>query len=269
MKSDSFLSQIRCFLLDMDGTFYLGDRLLPGALDFLRLLEDQGIQYLFLTNNSSRSKLEYAHKIRRLGWNISDDLIFTSGEATARYLMTRYPGGKIYLVGTPALEEEFSRFGFSLTDRSPNAVVLGFDTTLTYEKIRILCDLVKTGLPFIATHPDINCPTETGYIPDIGAMIEMIAASTGRRPDVIIGKPHQPIVDAVAQHLTLPVETICMVGDRLYTDIALGQAGLHTVLVLSGETRPEDLAGSKFVPDLIAENLADLAARLKSTLMLP
>jgi HAD superfamily hydrolase (TIGR01457 family) len=258
------LQRVRCFLLDMDGTFYLGSRLLPGALDFVRLLDARGIPYLFLTNNSSRTRREYADKLHRLGLDLPEERIFTSGEATALYLARRQPGARLYVVGTPALEAEFEQHGFTLTPDQPDFAVLGFDTTLTYEKLRILCDLLVAGVPYIATHPDINCPTETGFMPDIGAMIELVAASTGRRPDVIIGKPHAPIAAAVAEKLGLPIEQLCMVGDRLYTDIALGQAGLLTVLVLSGETSRADLPGSPHQPDLIMENLGELAQTLQS-----
>jgi 4-nitrophenyl phosphatase len=258
------LAQVGCFLLDMDGTFYLGERLLPGALEFLQLLDQRGCQYLFLTNNSSRSKVEYAQKLRRLGCPIEEERIFTSGEATAIYLQQHKPGANVYLVGTPALEAEFTRAGFHLTPEAPDFAVLGFDTTLTYAKLHRLCDLLVAGVPYIATHPDVNCPTETGFIPDIGAMIEMIAASTGRRPDVTIGKPNRPIVEAVARKVNLPVERIAMVGDRLYTDIALGQAGLLTVLVLSGETRLVDLEDSAVRPDLVMAHLAQLAETLRA-----
>jgi len=260
------LSSTRCFLLDLDGTFYLGDRLLPGALEFIQLLEQKGIRYLFLTNNSSRSRREYVQKLRRLGLEISEEKIFTSGEATAIYLKALRPNGRIYLVGTPALEQEFSDHNFILTAEKPDFAVLGFDTTLTYAKLWKLCDLLAGGTPYIATHPDINCPTESGYMPDIGAMIELVAASTGRRPDVIIGKPHPPIVAALAQKLGLPVEELCMVGDRLYTDIALGKTGCATVLVLSGETKREDLEGSPFQPDYVMADLSELHGHLSALL---
>jgi 4-nitrophenyl phosphatase len=252
------LSQIRCFLLDMDGTFYLGNQLLPGALDFIRLLEERGTQYLFLTNNSSKSRREYVEKLHHLGLDVPEEKIFTSGEATALHIKKQKPGARIYVVGTPALEAEFTRHGFSLTQDHPDYAVLGFDTTLTYAKIHTLCDLLVAGTPYIATHPDINCPTETGFMPDIGAMIEMIFTSVGRRPDWIIGKPYQPIVDALVEKLGIPVDRLCMVGDRLYTDIALGRTGLATVLVLSGETRLQDLQSSEFKPDLVMANLAEL-----------
>jgi 4-nitrophenyl phosphatase len=256
------LNEIGCFLLDMDGTFYLGGRLLPGALELIALLKQRGIPFLFLTNNSSRTQKEYADKIRDMGLDVPESMIFTSGEATAITLAKRKPGARLYVVGTPALEREFAEHGFTLTSDAPDFAVLGFDTTLTYEKIWKLCDLAAAGVPYYATHPDINCPTETGYMPDIGAMMAMVAASTGREPDVIVGKPHAPIIEAVTEKLNMQVESLCMVGDRLYTDIALGQTGLTTVLVLSGETRAGDIAQSPFQPDYVFDNLAGLVNHL-------
>jgi 4-nitrophenyl phosphatase len=263
MPDLSKLSRVKCFLLDMDGTFYLGNQLLPGALEFIATLKARGIDYLFLTNNSSRSQVEYAGKIRRLGLDLPEEKIFTSGEATARYLAKQKPGARLYVVGTPALEDEFARHGFELAEDNPDFAVLGFDTTLTYAKLWKLCDLIMAGVPYIATHPDINCPTETGFMPDIGATMALIATSTGRQPDVIIGKPYAPIVEALVEKLGLPVDELCMVGDRLYTDIALGNTGLTTVLVLSGETRAEDVPQSPFQPDYILANLGELAIGLQ------
>ena len=257
------LNQIRCFLLDMDGTFYLGDRLLPGASEFIALLRQRGTRFLFLTNNSSKHRRQYAEKMGRLGIDLPEEAIFTSGEATAIYLAGRKPGARLFVAGTPALEEELAAHGFVLSQDHPDAVVLGFDTTLTYQKLWKLCDLVRDGCPYIATHPDINCPTETGYMPDIGALIAAVAASTGRQPDVVIGKPNAPIVAALSAKTGLPVQALAMVGDRLYTDIALGQAGLTTVLVLSGETRREDLPGSPYQPDYVVRDLAELFDNLK------
>lgn len=257
------LSKIRCFILDMDGTFYLGERLIDGALRFVQLLVAQGKDFLFLTNNSSRNRADYAAKINRLGLAIPESKVFTSGEATALYLQQVYPGGNIYLVGTPSLEAEFRAHGFELDESAPAAVVLGFDTTLTYAKLWRLCDFVRAGFPYFATHPDFNCPTETGFMPDIGAMIAFVEAATGRRPDRIIGKPNKTIIDAAATRLDLPIEALAMVGDRLYTDIALGQtSGITTVLVLSGETRREDLVDSPFQPTFIFADLGALADHL-------
>lgn len=252
------LPQVRCFLLDMDGTVYLGGRLLPGASAFLAFLEQEHIPFYFLTNNSSRSAREYATKLHHLGLEFSEEKIFTSGEATAIFLHKQKAGARLYVVGTPALAQELERHGFAVVQEDPDYAVLGFDTTLTYEKLRRLCALVAAGVPYIATHPDVNCPTEDGFMPDIGAMIELVAASTGRRPDVIVGKPHPPIVAALAEKTGFAPQEIAMVGDRLYTDIAMGQAGLTTVLVLSGETRAAQVADSPFQPDLVVDDLADL-----------
>lgn len=259
------LLKTQCFLLDMDGTFNLGERLLPGALRLIDVLRRRGAGFVFLTNNSSKNRRFYAEKISRLGLPIPESKVFTSGEATALYLQQAYLGRRLYLVGTPALEEEFRSYGFELSDEQPEVAVLGFDTTLTYAKLWRLCDLVRAGCPFIATHPDFNCPTESGFMPDVGAMLALVKASTGREPDAVIGKPNRLIVEALAHKLGLPVAALAMVGDRLYTDIALGQsAGLPTVLVLSGETRREDLAGSPFQPDFIFEDLGGLADYLEA-----
>jgi HAD superfamily hydrolase (TIGR01457 family) len=259
----SKLTDILLFLLDMDGTFYLGDRLLPGALEFIDLCQSRGIDCLFLTNNSSKHRGQYAEKLKRLGLEIDEDKIFTSGEATAIYLGQEKPEAKIYLVGTPALEAEFKSHGFTLVEDGPDYAVLGFDTTLTYEKLWRLCDLVRADVPYLATHPDFNCPIEGGFMPDIGAMIAFVEASTGRRPDVVVGKPNQPIIEALVEKTGVPIEQICMVGDRLYTDIALGATGITTVLVLSGEASREDLPTAPHQPDFVMEDLAELGATLQ------
>jgi 4-nitrophenyl phosphatase/NagD protein len=258
------LKRVKAFVLDMDGTVFLGDRLLPGASEFVGYLQSMEIPYLFLTNNSSKHRGLYAEKLSSLGLEVNERLIFTSGEATAVFIKQQFPHIQyIDLIGTPALEEEFKSHGFMLTTTNPQAFVLGFDTTLTYEKLWHLCDGVRAGLPYFATHPDINCPLEEGVMPDIGAMIAFVEASTGRRPDYVIGKPNPPIVSALTKRLGLPTEDICIVGDRLYTDIALGKEGLRTVLVLSGETKRSDLINSEYQPDLVVEHLGILLNHIK------
>lgn len=260
----TFLKNIHGYLFDMDGTIYLGGKLLPGAKALVEFLREQEIPHYFLTNNSSRSKLDYVHKLNRFDIPVTTDKIFTSGEATAMYLRKQKSDARIFLVGTPSLEAEFAAFGFDLVQDEPDYAVLGFDTTLTYEKVWKLCDHVRAGVPFIATHPDINCPTETGFMPDIGAMIEMVASSTGRRPDVIVGKPHQPIVESILEKAGLEPGQLAMVGDRLYTDIALGAAGIRTILVLSGEASREDIPAAPVQPDLVLENVGELLNLLKT-----
>lgn len=259
------LLRVKCFLLDMDGTFNLGDEIIEGSLRFIDTLNELGKDYLFLTNNSSKHRRIYAEKIARLGLPIPEEKVFTSGEATALYLAKDHSSASVYLVGTPALEEEFRQHGFQLEENNPQLIVLGFDTTLTYQKLWKLCDFVRAGLPYIATHPDFNCPTETGYMPDIGAIIAFVRASTGREPDLVVGKPNRLIVDAVARKYGFSIDEMAMVGDRLYTDIALGQSsGITTCLVLCGETHTEDLVKSPFQPTYTFANLGAIADFLKA-----
>jgi 4-nitrophenyl phosphatase len=246
---------MRCFLLDMDGTFYLENHLLPGALEFFLFCHKNNILIYFITNNSSRNARNYQHKLSALGVPPDAINIITSGMATCRYLNSHYHGKKVYLAGTQALEEEFILNNISLVSEEPDLLVLGFDTTITYDKLRKICDLIRTGIPYFATHPDINCPVQGGAMPDIGSMIAFIEASTGRNPDIIVGKPHQPMMDAILEKVNLTTDKICMVGDRLYTDIAMGRNGIHTILVLSGETSLEMSQKSKYKADLVLENL--------------
>lgn len=263
MNPEPLLS-VKCFLLDMDGTFNLGNGLIDGSLYFIDTLKELGKDFLFLTNNSSKDRGMYAEKITRLGLPIPEDKVFTSGEATAIYLQQEHPAASVYVVGTPALEDEFRQHGFQLEEDNPQLIVLGFDTTLTYQKLWKLCDFVRADLPYIATHPDFNCPTETGYMPDTGAMIAFVRAATGREPDLVVGKPNRMIVDAVARKYGFRIEEMAMVGDRLYTDIALGQtSGITTCLVWSGETHPQDLVDSPFQPTYAFTNLGAIADWLR------
>ena len=253
------LKQIETFLLDLDGTFYLGDQLYPWSLPFVNACEQLGKRFIFVTNNSSQSGDYYVEKIRKMGASITADQVCTAGQATIFYLKKYNYPNKIYLVGTPALEKEFSEAGFVLTEKDPEAVVLGFDLTLTYKKLELACSFIRQGLPFIATHPDFNCPTPAGPIPDCGAMIALITASTGVKPKVI-GKPNPEMIEALqAKYGLEDPSTVAMVGDRLYTDIAMGEAaGINSILVLSGETQLEDVHTSDIQPDVIVENLGEI-----------
>jgi 4-nitrophenyl phosphatase len=251
---------IRAFLLDLDGTFYLGNHLNNGSLDFIITLDSLGISYLFLTNNSSRDANAYTEKLAAMGFRTTPEKILTSGEATIHYLDQYHPSARVYVVGTPLLTAQFEQAGYSFDAVTPEIAILGFDTTLTYNKLQILCRLVASGIPYLATHADINCPTEDGFIPDTGAMIALVKTSTGRLPDHVIGKPSLWMAQAAARKLNLPLNQLSMVGDRLYTDIALGnQAGIQAVLVLSGETHQEDIPPSPYQPDLVCQHLGELA----------
>lgn len=247
------IKDVKTFLLDMDGTIYLGNHMIDGALEFLKLLEAQGKSYVFLTNNSSKNREAYQAKLSGLGLEVDQNRIFTSGEATAIYLKNQKKNAKLFVLGTHYLEEELISHGFELIrDRSeiPDFVVLGFDTTLTYEKLWIACDHVREGVPYLATHPDFNCPLDGGkYMPDTGAMIKFIEASTGKLPEVI-GKPSHHIVESILDKYQLNKDEVAMVGDRIYTDIQLGvNAGITSVLVYSGETTIADYESSEVKSD--------------------
>ena len=258
------LAQIRTFLLDMDGTFYLGNRLLEGSLDFLEALRHTGRQALFLTNNSSRAASDYVQKLTRMGVPEDFRRVFTSGQATGHHCLKHYAGKRGFLLGTPALRAELAEMGLALTDQDPDYVIIGYDTTLDYAKMTRVCDLVRAGLPYIATHPDYNCPTEDGFAPDIGAIISFIETSAGRRPDLIVGKPYAGIVEGALALTGSGKADTAMVGDRLYTDIATGvRFGMCSVLVLTGEATREDLAHSDVQPELIFERLSDMIPYLE------
>ncbi|MDR1702738.1 MAG: HAD-IIA family hydrolase [Sporomusaceae bacterium] len=260
------LKDIKCFVLDMDGTIYLGEKLLPGAKEFLAYLEKTGRDFLFLTNNSANDAVYYAQKLAKLGIECQSDNILTSGEATALYLKNNTQYRKIYLLGTPVLEAEFKRHGFILTVDAPDCVVLGFDMTLTYEKLATACQLIRNKTPFIATHPDFNCPTETGYIPDCGSMTALITASTEVSPQLVIGKPNKEIIEAFLKKKNYALPQMAIVGDRLYTDIATGvNAGITSVLVLSGESKLADAEKSEIKPDYIFANIGALGAALRAS----
>lgn len=255
----SVLAPIRCFLLDMDGTFYLGDRMIEGSLDFLAALERTGRTARFLTNNSSKSATVYDEKLRRMGVDSRYRDVITSGHAAARYCLTHFPGGKGYLLGNPMLTEELTGMGLTLTETDPDYVLVAFDTTLDYARMCKVCDFIRAGKPYIATHPDYNCPTETGFIPDMGAIMAFIEASTGRKADVILGKPHRGIVDEALLRTGFQLQEMAMVGDRLYTDVATGvHHGMTGILVLSGEATMADVAVSDVKPHLIFDKLADM-----------
>lgn len=241
----------------MDGTFYLGNRLIEGSLDFIGKLRETGKRFLFFTNNSSRTSEYYISKLAGMGCAIADDQIATSGDVTINYLHKHYRDQKIYLLAPPAVEENFRNSGIQMDDQNPDAVVVAFDTTINYEKLTLACTFIRNGSHFIATHPDFNCPTEDGFIPDCGAMCAFITASTGEKPKVL-GKPNRETVDYIIDRTGATPDEIVFVGDRLYTDIATAyHHGAASLLVLSGETKAEDLETSEIKPDMVLPSLKE------------
>lgn len=256
--SERLLSQIDCFALDMDGTIYLGERWIEGAQEFLERIEATGRSYVFVTNNSSKNAAVYVEKLARMGLVVGEEKIVTSGQATIHYLKHNFAGKKVFLLGNELLREEFLQAGICL-EEAPDVVVTAFDTSLTYEKMCRVCDFVRGGLPYLATHPDYNCPTEDGFIPDAGAIHAFIHASAFRYPDRVIGKPNEDIISYLTIRVNVERSRIAMVGDRLYTDIAAGKNhGLKSVLVLSGEAGMEDVEASEVKPHLIFSSVREM-----------
>lgn len=262
VKEKEMLKGKKNFILDMDGTFYLGNKLLEGSLEFLDGLKEAGHDFLFFTNNSSQSPEVYINKLERMGCPIDHDKIITSGMVTTHYLKKYYGNSRVYLLGTPALEEQFIKDGINLVEDNPDLVVVGFDTTVTYEKLTKACSFIRNGATFIATHPDFNCPTEDGFIPDCGAICAFITASTDVKPKYL-GKPYTETLEFILDHLNCTKDEVVFVGDRLYTDIAIGvNHGVMSILVLSGETKLEDVEKSQVKPDIIVDRLVDIVKYL-------
>lgn len=259
MDRKKLLEETELFVLDMDGTFYLDTQILDGSLEFLRQVERLGKRYVFFTNNSSKSPRTYIDKLAKMDCHIRRDQIITSGDVMIEYLKMYYPGKRVYLVGTPDLEENFRENGILLTKNMPDVVVIGFDMTLTYEKLERACTYIRSGAVFLATHLDINCPTRAGFIPDCGAMCAAISLSTGKQPKYV-GKPFKETVDMVLTLTGSEREKISFVGDRLYTDVKTGVAnGAHGILVFSGETKAGDLENADTVPDAVFTGLKEMA----------
>lgn len=256
------LKRLTTFCLDLDGTLYLDETWIDGARDFLDALEAKGKRYCFLTNNSSKSAAVYVEKLRRMGMEIvARESLVTSGDAMAACLVREYPGKKAWLFGNEPLKEEFRKRGVLLTEEDSEAevVVTAFHTGFCYDDLCRLCDLVRKGLPYLATHPDINCPVKTGFVPDIGALAAYVEASTGRRPDLVTGKPNGEIMEYSMRLLGGTRETTCMVGDRLYTDVQAGvDNGITGILVLSGEASLSDMEASDVMPDLIFDSVKEM-----------
>lgn len=262
------LRETQLFVLDMDGTFYLGDRVLPGAPEFLQAAADTGRDYLFFTNNSSRAPADYLRRLAAMGCAVGREKLMTSGDVAIRYLHACRPGKTVYLVGTPPLEQSFAQAGIPLTNANPavqpDIVVVGFDTTLNYQKLERACTFIRQGAQFLATHLDVNCPTETGFLPDCGAICAAIALSTGVQPKYL-GKPFAETAQMIAQHTGVPLARTAFVGDRLYTDVAAGvNNGARGLLVLTGETKETDIPASPVQPDGVYASLGEMGALLRA-----
>jgi 4-nitrophenyl phosphatase len=258
-KNREIIDRIKCFVLDMDGTIYLGNDMFSFTYDFLKWVKETGREYFFFTNNSSKSQQAYIEKLAKLDIQIEPRQMMISSHVMIQYLKEHHPKKTIYVVGTPSLIKEFEAFDMPLVQENPDIVILGFDTTLTYEKLSKACHYIRNGCIYYGINPDWNCPMEGGtFIPDCGSMAKLIEASTGRWPE-FFGKPSRHTLDYMVKESGCRPDEIAIVGDRLYTDIAVADGSdVTSILVLSGETTLEDVEQSDIKPDMIRKDLSEI-----------
>ena len=263
----SALKNKKLFLLDMDGTIYEENRLFESTLDFLRQIKENKGRYVFITNNSSKSVNDYVKKLSQMGIPAEYDDFFTSSQATARYIKSNYPHEKVFCMGTRSLIRELEESGISVTeevDAEAGIVLVGYDTELTYEKLRRTSEmLTKYNVHYIATNPDKACPVGFGFVPDCFAMCEMLFMATGKRP-LYIGKPEPAMINFALEKYSCAKQDAVIIGDRLYTDIAAGiNAGITSVCVLSGEAALCDIINGDIKPTFTLESIADILGIIK------
>ncbi len=255
---DNPLEGIKAVFLDLDGTIYLGGELIEGALEFLNRCEQQGIQRFFLSNNSSRSVDAYVEKLHKFGIPCTAEDVLLSTHDLLSWLSSNNVT-ETYLVGTEGMRSMLEAKGISTKSKSPQYVVLGYDTEITYEKLETASILLHKGVPMVASHPDMVCPSPDGGLPDTGAYMALFEATTGVRPEHICGKPNPGMILHKVEELGLQPQQCAMVGDRLYTDIEMAnRAGVKGVLVLSGEATLKDLEQSPQKPDLVVNSVDEM-----------
>ena len=263
---DQILDGIKLFIFDVDGTLILGSEPLPFAKEILILLKEQEKDFLILSNNSSYTVKENKKRLEEtIGVELSIDNLYTSIQATIDFLV-KNDIRKCYIVGTPSMISEFEKSGIQNTYNNSQAIVLGFDKTLTYEKIKKISLLLQKEerIPFYATHPDSTCPMDYGKIPDVGSFLKMFEEATGRTADLIFGKPNGLILELCLSKKNVSFSEVLVIGDRLETDFRMAEVtGALSALVLTGETTEEELAEMKYNPNFIWENLEEFYTYLK------
>ncbi len=263
---DQILDGIKLFILDVDGTLILGSEPLPFAKEILCLLKEQDKDFLILSNNSSYSVNENKKRLEEaIGVKFSTDNLYTSIQATIDFLL-KNDIRKCFIAGTPSMISEFENSGIENASDDPQAIILGFDKTLTYEKIKTISLLLQKEdrIPFYATHPDSTCPMDYGKIPDVGSFLKMFEEATGRTADLIFGKPNGLILELCLSKKDVSFSEVLVIGDRLETDFRLAEVtGALSALVLTGETKREELSELKYNPTFIWETLKDLYNYLK------
>ena len=266
MNQNEQIQNIQLFLFDQDGTLYLGSRLYDFTIPLLEKIKATGRRYMFMTNNSSKSVADYIRKLAAMGIEATREDFITSSQATAYYLKKHHPGKTLYVCGTQSLVNELEMEGFVTTTdlNAVDVIVMGFDTELTFRKLEDVSKLLLTrpDIPYIATNPDLVCPTEYGSVPDCGSVCQMIFNATGRRP-VVIGKPSPLMPELAMEHTGYSKAQTAVVGDRIYTDIKSGlNAGITGILVMSGETTYEILEASADKPHMVLQDCSEILAAL-------
>lgn len=252
------LDGIEAVFLDLDGTLYLGDELIEGVPDFLTRLETAGIRRFFLSNNSSRSVKQYVEKLHGLSIHAKSEDVMLSTHDLLAWLDTKGVT-QSYLVGTEGMRDMLEEAGVSTDSTEPQYIVLGYDTEITYEKLSTASVHLHRGVPMVASHPDTVCPSPDGGLPDTGAYMELFEATTGVRPEHVCGKPNAGMILHKVEELGLRPQQCVMVGDRLYTDMEMAErAGVHSILVLSGEATKEDLEDAPQNPSLVVGSVDEL-----------
>jgi len=249
------------YLFDLDGTIYLGDTLLPQAAETIAALRSAGPRTIFLSNNPTKTRKEYAAKLTRLGIPTSVDDIVHSSFILVQWLLREAPTARLFVVGEEPLKHDLREAGFELSEKAGeiDIVVASFDRTLVYHKLQVAFDAIRAGARLVGTNPDRYCPVPGGGQPDAAAIIAAIEACTGVICDPIVGKPSPIMVATVLSLLDLPPERCVMVGDRLETDIKMGlDAGMATCLVLTGDATREKLAASGLQPTLVIDQIGEL-----------
>jgi NagD protein len=255
---------IKSWLMDMDGVLVHESEALPGADRFLARLKELGLPFLLLTNNSIFTRRDLAARLRASGLEVPEESIWTSASATARFLETQRPNGTAFVVGESGLSTQLYQAGYTLTDTEPDYVVLGETRTYSFERITQAIRLIAGGARFIATNPDLIGPSPGGPLPATGSVAALITRATGVEP-YFVGKPNPLMMRSALNALEAHSETTAMIGDRMDTDIVAGlEAGLHTILVLSGVTTREEAERFPYRPSRIVDSVADLIDGLGS-----
>lgn len=257
------------YLIDMDGVLYRGTELIPGADSFIRQLRSRNIPFRLLTNNSQRTRRDVAAKLARMGIEVEEEHVFTSAMATARFLARQTPGGTAFVIGEGGLLTALHQNGYAIVDHEPDYVVVGEGRAFNLELVEAAVRMIARGAKLIATNLDPNCPTQNGPRPGCGAMASMLEIATGTKA-FSVGKPSSVMMRAARKELGLTTDETTMIGDTMETDILGGvQLGFHTILVLSGGTRPEDLPRYAYRPEVVVDDLAELSALLENTDWVP